>query len=268
MKKIFIKCTHCGFILDNKVFEANHHICEKCGYHGKLNFKDRLALVVDKDSFREMNEGMSFTDPINFPGYDEKYKIASDRTGIKEAVITGRARIGDIEVMLGIMESGFMMGSMGIVVGTKIALLFEEAAKKKLPVIIFAASGGARMQEGIYSLMQMAKTAAAVQAFSESGGYYICVLTNPTTGGVSASFAFLGDTILAEPQAVIGFAGKRVIQQKISEVLPDDFQTSEYLLEHGFIDAIVRRNELKTALTQLLKFHIHNKKDYKRKEVL
>jgi acetyl-CoA carboxylase carboxyl transferase subunit beta len=212
-------------------------------------------MIIDEGTFQETESGIGFQDPILFPGYHEKYSKAVETTGLEEAVVTGRGSIMGIDVMISVMDSRFMMSSMGMAVGEKITRLFEAAAVEKKPVIIFTASGGARMQEGIVSLMQMAKTAAAVAKYSEQGGLYISVLTNPTTGGVSASFAFLGDIIIAEPGALIGFAGKRVIEQTIRETLPDNYQTAEYLLKHGFIDTIVERRDLKDILHQLLCFH-------------
>lgn len=261
MENAFRKCSRCGYVHLNSKFKKEHYICSKCGTYNTMTFSDRLDSMIDTGTFEELNEELAFQDPIHFPGYEEKYEKAADLTGLREAIVTGYGEINGIGTMIGIMDSRFIMASMGITVGTKITCLFEEAQKRKLPVILFSTSGGARMQEGIYSLMQMAKTAAAVQEFGEEGGYYISVLTNPTTGGVSASFAFLGDTILAEPNALIGFAGKRVIEQTIKEQLPEGFQTSEYLLEHGFLDAIVPRESLKTILYRLLKYHMMPKTD-------
>ena len=233
----------------------NGSICSRCGGYGNLSASRRLAMILDEGTFKETESGIGFQDPISFPGYLEKYKKAAETTGLEEAVVTGKGSIMGIDTMIGVMDSGFMMSSMGTAVGEKIARLFESAATESKPVIIFTASGGARMQEGVVSLMQMAKTAAAVAKYSEQGGFYISVLTNPTTGGVSASFAFLGDIIIAEPGALIGFAGKRVIEQTIKEKLPDNYQTSEYLLKHGFVDRIVEREDLKEVLYRLLCFH-------------
>lgn len=252
---MFIKCKKCGVIHEKSIFIENHYICKACGYHETLNYAQRIQLVIDHGTFKEMNSEFGFQNPINFPGYQEKYENAVNNTGLKEAVVTGEGNIMGIKIMIGVMDSRFMMSSMGSVVGEKITLLFEEGYHQKKPVILFIASGGARMQEGIISLMQMAKTSAAVAKFRENGGLYLSILTNPTTGGVSASFAFLGDLILAEPDALIGFAGRRVIQQTIKQELPDNFQTSEYLLEHGFIDSIVERKNLKETLNYLLKLH-------------
>ena len=252
---IFIICHKCDLVHEKKRYYMNYNVCSRCGGYGNLSASRRLAMIIDEGTFQETESGIGFQDPILFPGYSEKYKKAAETTGLEEAVVTGRGSIMGINVMIGVMDSRFMMSSMGTAVGEKIARLFEAASVEKMPVIIFTASGGARMQEGVVSLMQMAKTAAAVAKYSEQGGLYISVLTNPTTGGVSASFAFLGDIIIAEPGALIGFAGKRVIEQTIREKLPDNYQTSEYLLKHGFIDRIVERRNIKETLHQLLCFH-------------
>lgn len=259
LENIFTKCKRCGEIQETESYTENLKICQKCGFYGTLTARERLDLTLDEETFEETYKEVSFCNPINFPGYLEKYELAKSNTGLNEAVITGKGKIEGIPVMIAVMDSNFMMGSMGSVVGEKITLLFEEATANNLPVIIFSASGGARMQEGIMSLMQMAKTATAVAEFSKNGGVYISVLTNPTTGGVSASFSFLGDIILAEPNALIGFAGRRVIKQTIRETLPKDFQTAEYLLNHGFIDNIVERKEMKKVLANLLKLHNYKK---------
>jgi acetyl-CoA carboxylase carboxyl transferase subunit beta len=269
MEPVFTKCRICGYVHDSKKFKRNCFVCDNCKAYNQMPYKDRIDMLADKDSFHEINHDIAFHNPLKFPGYEEKYKKAATATNLKEAVVTGKAKIDGIDVMLGVMDSRFMMASMGVAVGYKISSLFEEALNQNKPVIIFSASGGARMQEGLFALMQMARTAAAVQEFSEAGGYYISVLTNPTTGGVSASFAFLGDTILAEPNALIGFAGKRVIKQTIGEELPEGFQTAEYLLEHGFIDSIVKREHLREKLAWLLKFHrgkkrMHEEAEYAR----
>lgn len=219
--------------------------------------KNRIYHLVDKGSFKETNKNLAFENPIDFPDYDKKYEAAVKKTGINEAVITGVASIGGYKCVLAVMDKRFFMASMGRVVGEKITAAVELADKKKLPLIIYSASGGARMQEGIHSLMQMAKTSAAVQRFSENGGLYIAVMTNPTTGGVTASFASLADITLAEPGALIGFAGPRVIEQTIGSKLPEGFQTAEYLMEHGFVDAIVPIKEQRKVLTQILKLHSH-----------
>lgn len=253
--KIFYKCTKCGYIHETKQLSENYYVCILCGNYEKLNWDTRINYLVDSNSFEEIEGNFGFQDPIGFPGYKNKYDSSVKNTNLKEAVVTGKATIEGRAVMIGVMDSRFMMGSMGIVVGEKITRLFEKATKERKPVIIFSASGGARMQEGIFALMQMAKTACAVAKYSESGGLYISVLTNPTTGGVSASFAFLGDIILAEPKALIGFAGKRVIEQTIKESLPKDFQSSEFLFEHGFLDAIIERKDLRKIIGQILTLH-------------
>jgi len=254
-KPLFYKCNNCTYVHERSKIVKEHYVCSVCGHYETLYHKNRINLVVDKDSFEEFNQYLDFNDPIGFPGYKEKYDSAKAVTKMNEAVITGTARIDGREIMIGVMDSRFMMGSMGIVVGEKITRLFEMASERSCPVILFTASGGARMQEGMFALMQMAKTSAAVAKYSESGGLFISVLTNPTTGGVSASFAFLGDIILSEPNALIGFAGRRVIEQTIKEKLPDDFQSAEFLLNHGFIDAIVERRDMKSVLSLLLKYH-------------
>lgn len=256
---MFIKCTHCKKIYDKAQLTKNSYICPFCGYYETMTANQRLCEILDSHSFAEDTNCYEFKDPLEFPGYPDKFKTATQNTGLKEAVVTGKGLIHQIPVLIGVMDSRFMMASMGTVVGEKITSLFEQGIAQKLPVILFSASGGARMQEGIFSLMQMAKTASAASSFSESGGLYISILTNPTTGGVSASFAFLGDIILAEPQAIIGFAGKRVIEQTINEKIPEDFQTAEYLLEHGFIDTIVTRKKMKDHLYTLLTLHNYKK---------
>lgn len=221
-----------------------------------LSAKNRIYYIIDKGSFIETNKHMKFTNPIEFPDYEEKYKKAVDKTEMNEAVITGIASIEGIRCVLAVMDKRFFMASMGRVVGEKITAAVELADRKKLPLIIYCASGGARMQEGIFSLMQMAKTSAAIERFSGNGGLYISVLTNPTTGGVTASFASLADITLAEPKALIGFAGPRVIEQTIGKKLPEGFQTAEYLKEHGFIDEIVPIKEQREMLGKLLKLHM------------
>lgn len=254
---LFVKCKKCGVVVEKSKLVDNHYICNSCGYYFTLDYKKRLELIMDVGSFEETNCSAEFYNPIQFPGYLEKHQNLVKKTGLSEAVITGTGTIHSMPVMIGIMDSRYMMASMGVIVGEKITRLFEDAGKKKLPVVLFTASGGARMQEGIFSLMQMAKTSAAVAEFSKAGGLYISVLTNPTTGGVSASFAFLGDIILAEPGALIGFAGKRVIEQTIKETLPSNFQTAEFLMEHGYLDLIVKRNQLKEVIGNLLQMHAH-----------
>ena len=248
-------CPACQTSIEKKKLMNSFYVCPHCGHYLTLGAKRRVRLTVDKDSFKELGSGIVSKDPLDFPGYEEKLQAAAERTKIQEAVLTGVGRIDGIYAAIGVLDSRFLMGSMGVAVGDKIARLIEYADRRDLPLIIFSASGGARMQEGILSLMQMAKTAAAVERFSENGGLFISVLTHPTTGGVTASFASLGDVILAEPGALIGFAGPRIIEQTLGEKLPEGFQSAEYLLEHGFLDAIVERKDLKKALSRLLKLH-------------
>ena len=221
-----------------------------------LSAKNRIYYIIDKGSFIETNKKRKFSNPIEFPEYEEKYNKAVNKTNMNEAVITGIASIEGIKCVLAVMDKRFFMASMGRVVGEKITAAVELADRKKLPLIIYCASGGARMQEGIFSLMQMAKTSAAIEKFSSNGGLYIAVLTNPTTGGVTASFASLADITLAEPKALIGFAGPRVIEQTIGKKLPEGFQTAEYLKEHGFIDEIVPIKEQREVLAKLLRLHM------------
>lgn len=248
------KCPSCHKALHKKELGAER-TCHHCGYGFRIGAKQRLSLIVDEDSFEVWDTDIAFKNPINYPDYEKKVSIAKEKTGLDEAVLTGKAKIGGFDVVIGVMDSQFIMGSMSSVVGEKITRAFEKARFLNLPVIMFTASGGARMQEGIMSLMQMAKISGAVKRHSEAGLLYIPVLTDPTTGGVTASFAMQGDIIIAEPQTMIGFAGRRVIEQTIRQKLPDDFQKAEFLLEKGFIDKIVPRSELRETLTLLLSFH-------------
>ena len=241
-----VTCPHCGGESQRKDVAAALSVCPLCGYHFPMGAYYRLSSVLDPGSFRELNGKLTAADPLHFPGYRAKLDAARRKTGMEEAAVTA---------VVGVLDSRFLMGSMSAAVGEKLTLAIEYAGKNKLPLILFAASGGARMQEGILSLMQMAKTSAALARFSEKGLLYISVLTDPTTGGVTASFASLGDIILAEPGALIGFAGPRVIQQTIGETLPEGFQRSEFQMEHGFVDAVVPRSELRSTLAQLLKLH-------------
>ena len=250
-----VTCPKCGQDSDRKSVAQNLSVCPKCGYHFPIGAYYRLSTILDPGSFRELFEKLAPADPLSFPGYREKVEAAQRKTGLREAAVTATGTIGGRKCVVGVLDSRFFMGSMSSAVGEKITLAIEYAAKNRLPLILFAASGGARMQEGILSLMQMAKTSAAIERFSEHGGLYISVMTHPTTGGVTASFASLGDIMLAEPGALIGFAGPRVIEQTIGEKLPEGFQTAEYLLEHGFLDAIVPRARMRSTLIQLLKLH-------------
>lgn len=250
-----VTCPKCGQDSERKLVAQGLSVCPKCGYHFPIGAYYRLSTVLDPGTFRELNEKYPAGDPLNFPGYREKQRGAQRKTGLTEAVVTATGSIGGIKCVVGVLDSRFFMGSMSAAVGEKITLAIEFAGRNRLPLIIFAASGGARMQEGILSLMQMAKTSGALARFSEKGLLYISVLTDPTTGGVTASFASLGDIILAEPGALIGFAGPRVIQQTIGQTLPEGFQRAEYLEEHGFVDAVVPRIRMRDTLAQLLRLH-------------
>ena len=234
---------------------ANKWVCRNCGYYLSMAPMERIQMVCDEGSFREMNGDFTSEDPLHFPDYGKKLTALHNATGQTDAFVSGVCRIAGIKVALGVLDSRFLMGSMGTVGGEKILRLTEYAGRMKLPLVIFSASGGARMQEGLFSLMQMAKTAAAVDRFKQNGGLFLSFLTNPTTGGVSASFASLGDIILAEPDALICFAGPRVIQQTIGQTLPEGFQHAEFLLEHGMLDAIVEREKCRETLYKLLALH-------------
>lgn len=231
------------------------YVCPHCGYHLPLGGYYRLSTILDAGSFRELNARLTSTDPLHFPGYQAKLEAARKKTGLNEAVVTAMGTVDGRKCVAGVLDGRFFLGSMSAAVGEKITRAIEYATKYKLPLILFSASGGARMQEGILSLMQMAKTSAALARFDERGGFFLSVLTNPTTGGVTASFASLGDVILAEPGALIGFAGPRVIEQTIGQKLPEGFQRSEFQLEHGFVDAVVPRGELRGVISRLLALH-------------
>lgn len=249
------KCNKCGSAIIAEDVKKGYYICPKCGGYFRVHAYRRIEMVADEGTFEEWDRGLATRNPLDYKGYEEKLGALKEKTGLDEAVITGKACIHGTKVVLGVCDGRFLMASMGEVVGEKIARAVERATEEKLPVIIFACSGGARMQEGITSLMQMAKTSAALKRHSDAGLLYISVLTDPTTGGVTASFAMLGDVILAEPKALIGFAGPRVIEQTIGQKLPKGFQRSEFLLEHGFIDGIVERAQLKETLSRILKLH-------------
>ena len=250
----WIKCDKCKEILYKEDVKQNLSVCPNCGKHFRLSARRRIEQIIDEGTFAEMDANLHTSNPINFQGYEQKIELLEEKTKIKEAVKTGTGKINGIDVAIAVMDGNFLMGSMGEVVGEKITNLVEQAIIKQLPVIIFCVSGGARMQEGIVSLMQMAKTSAALAKLSEAKLPYISVLTDPTTGGVTASFASLGDIIIAEPDALIGFAGPRVIEQTIKQKLPEGFQRAEFLLEHGFIDLIVERKNMKNMLYKILKF--------------
>ncbi|MBE5972576.1 MAG: acetyl-CoA carboxylase carboxyltransferase subunit beta [Lachnoclostridium sp.] len=249
------KCNKCGKPIYVEDVYSNHNICPKCGGYFRISAYRRIKLLADQGSFEEWDKEMEISNPIQFPGYEKKILAAREKTNLNEAIVTGRVRIGGYPTAMCVCDARFLMSSMGHNVGEKITRAVERATEEKLPVIIFACSGGARMQEGMVSLMQMAKTSAALKRHHEAGQLFISVLTDPTTGGVTASFAMLGDIILAEPGALIGFAGPRVIEQTIGQKLPEGFQKAEFLMEHGFIDKIVKREEMKETLTQILKLH-------------
>ncbi len=252
--ELFAKCPGCKkTIYTNDLGPAK--TCPHCHYNFRISAQERLSITIDEGSFNELFTGIQTKNPLNFPGYEDKIVEAKAKTGLDEAVLTGTAEIEGRPFALAIMDSNFIMASMGTVVGEKITRLFEHAIKHHLPVVVFTASGGARMQEGIMSLMQMAKISAAVKRHSNAGLFYLTILTDPTTGGVTASFAMEGDIILAEPQTLVGFAGRRVIESTVRETLPDDFQKAEFLQEHGFVDAIVMRQELRQTIAKLLVFH-------------
>ncbi len=248
---LWVKCTQCGEILQSKILKENLQVCSECGFHFRLSAFDRIALLIDEGSFEEYAEDLVSGDPLEFGDlkpYKDRLKAAMRSTSVNDAFVCGRAHLGGLAFHLGVFEFKFMGGSMGVVVGEKVTLLFEHSLKEKLPAVIVSASGGARMQEGILSLMQMAKTTVLLHSLREKGIPFISVLTDPTTGGVAASFAMLGDVILAEPGALIGFAGPRVIEQTIRQTLPQGFQRSEFLLKHGFIDRIVHRKDLSSEV--------------------
>lgn len=249
------ECKKCGAKISKSETVANKYVCRECGYYFRIRTKNRIRMVADAGTFEPWFEETGETNPLNFPGYEDKLAQIQEKTKLKEGVTIGYARIEGEPVVIGVCDARFLMGSMGHVVGEKIACAVEKATTMRLPVILFCCSGGARMQEGIISLMQMAKTSAALKKHSDTGLLYVPVLTDPTTGGVTASFAMLGDIILAEPGALIGFAGPRVIEQTIGEKLPEGFQRAEFQLEHGFVDAVVERKDLKQTLAQILKYH-------------
>lgn len=251
---ICVKCRRCGNIIYKKEI-SEYKICPRCGAHFRMKVKERVAITCDEGTFEEFNENMQSANPMDYPDYDVVLKKAEAKAGIKEGVATGKCKIDGHPAILAIMDSFYMMGSMGSVVGEKITRAIEKATEEKLPIIIFTTSGGARMQEGIISLMQMAKTSAALKRHSDAGLLYVTVLTDPTTGGVTASFAMLGDIILSEPKALIGFAGQRVIEGTIHQKLPKGFQRAEFQQDHGFVDMIVKRTELKGVLGKILALH-------------
>ncbi len=254
----WIKCDECKEILYKEEVHHNLGVCPNCGKHFRLSARRRIKQIADEGTFIEIAKGIKSKDPLQFEGYVKKLELLEEKTQIEEAVTVGICKIQEQETVLCVMDGNFLMGSMGSAVGEKITIAIEEAISKRLPLIIFCVSGGARMQEGIISLMQMAKTSSAIAKLNEEKLLYISVLTDPTTGGVTASFAMLGDIIIAEPNTLIGFAGPRVIEQTIGQTLPKGFQRAEFLLEHGFIDMVVERKDLKETLGKLLTWHKKN----------
>lgn len=252
---LMIKCPKCGAIIFSKELEKNLKVCTSCNYHFKVNARERLAMLFDEETFVEYDANMVSEDPLTFPGYKKKVAQQKERSGLKDAVVTGEGTINGQPTVVAMMSFDFFSGSMGSVVGEKITRAIEAAIEKKMPIIIFSTSGGARMQESILSLMQMAKTSAALARLDNQGGLFISVLTDPTLGGVSASFANLADVILAEPGAIIGFAGRIVIEQTIRQQLPDSFQTAEFNLQKGQIDKVVGRKDMRATLGLLLEMH-------------
>lgn len=250
------KCPHCGTIQYSKELEKNLRVCKGCQYHFTMSAPERLVSILDDiDQFEEFDKDLISVNPLEFPGYMEKLDKDKQNTNLNEAVVTGQGTLSGNPIVIGVMDSRFRMGSMGSVVGEKITRAIERAIERRLPFILFSASGGARMQEGVLSLMQMAKTSAALARLANERLLFISVFTNPTTGGVSASFASLGDYNIAEPGALIGFAGRRVIEQTIRQELPKDFQTAEFLLEHGQLDMVVHRKDMRQTLAKLVEMH-------------
>ncbi|OOM81546.1 acetyl-coenzyme A carboxylase carboxyl transferase subunit beta [Clostridium puniceum] len=252
---MWTKCEKCNEMIYAEDLENSKYVCSSCGHHFRINAKERVRILFDKHTFKELWKDFKTTNPLKFEGYEEKLRSGMSKTDSAEAVVTGIGQLNGLDVACAIMDSFFMMGSMGTVVGEKITRLIEYATQNKLPLIIFTASGGARMQEGIFSLMQMAKISAALARHDEAGLLYISILTDPTTGGVTASFAMEGDIILSEPDALVGFAGRRVIENTIKESLPDDFQKAEFLLQKGFVDAIVERKNMRACIYKILILH-------------
>ncbi|WP_150284803.1 acetyl-CoA carboxylase, carboxyltransferase subunit beta [Rummeliibacillus sp. TYF-LIM-RU47] len=253
---IVTKCPECNHVMLTKDLQKNQKVCPNCQYHHKLTSQERIEDFLDECTFESFDDHLQTVNPLNFPGYVEKVKSDMKKTGLNEAVLTGTGMLEGNKVVVAVMDSFFRMGSMGSVVGEKITRAIEKATELGVPFIIFTASGGARMQEGVISLMQMAKTSVALERHGAKGNLFISIMTHPTTGGVSASFASLGDINLAEPQALIGFAGRRVIEQTVREKLPNDFQTAEFLLAHGQLDAVVPRSDMRKTVGTLVKLHV------------
>lgn len=258
--KDVVVCKRCKNEVLRENYQRNLYVCPLCGHQSRMSAPQRIEMLCDEGSFKEHDRRLRTLNPLKFKGYTDKIENLHQQTGLTEAVVTGSAKIGGMPVAIGVMDARFLMASMGSVVGEKLARLFEYATRKKLPVVLFTASGGARMHEGIFSLMQMAKVSAAAGKHSQAGLLYITVLTDPTTGGVTASFAMQGDIILAEPRAVIGFAGRRVIGGTIGSKLPAGFQSAEFAQDHGFVDKIVPRGELKETLQRILALHVGHHK--------
>lgn len=252
---IMTKCPQCKNIIVTKDLMKTLKVCPKCDHHLKMTAVERVACLFDEGTFESIDNHLKTENPLQFPAYTEKIESDAKKTGLNEAVLTGTGKIDGYEVAVAIMDAHFRMGSMGSVVGEKITRAIEKATELGIPMIIFSASGGARMQEGVLSLMQMAKTSVALNRHATKGLLYISVMTYPTTGGVSASFASVGDINIAEPKALIGFAGRRVIEQTVREKLPEDFQTAEFLLDHGQLDAVIHRSELKSSLAKIVRLH-------------
>jgi len=260
-KELWTKCPGCGEVIYNKEWDENLKVCPKCNFHNRLSSQERIELLADPESFREYDKGLYSLDPLGFTDaagpYSEKLKASEEKTGMKDGIVCGSAKLDGLPVEMGVMDFSFMGGSMGSVIGEKICRVIDNSLKNRAPVILVSSSGGARMHEGIISLMQMAKTSAWLSKLGKAGVPFISLLTHPTTGGVTASFASIGDIIIAEPGALIGFAGPRVIEQTIRQKLPEGFQTSEFVLEHGFVDMIVERKELKASIARVLKMLLH-----------
>ncbi|MDV2684786.1 acetyl-CoA carboxylase, carboxyltransferase subunit beta [Alkalihalophilus lindianensis] len=254
---LMTKCPTCRTIMYTKELKKNLNVCDSCGHHHRMTAYERINSLFDSGSFVEYDKMMIGKNPLDFPTYEEKLEADRVKTNLNEAVVTGEGDINGFPAVVAVMDARFRMGSMGSVVGEKITRAIEAAIEKDYPFLLFSASGGARMQEGVLSLMQMAKTSAALQKLSQNGGLFISIMTHPTTGGVSASFASLGDYNFAEPGALIGFAGRRIIEQTIRQELPDDFQTAEFLLKHGQLDRVVPRKEMKKMMTTILDIHQH-----------
>jgi len=252
---VFVACENCNAALYQKVLAQHHHVCPHCGHHFKISAQKRLDLTIDVGSFQAINDDIISVNPLQMPGYEDKLSKSKIVSSLNEAFVSGKATIVNLPLAIGVLDSSFMMGSMGSAVGEKVTLLIEYAISEQLPLVIFSASGGARMQEGILSLMQMAKTSATLKKLHLEKLLYISVLTNPTTGGVAASFASLGDINIAEKSSLIGFAGKRVIKQTIMQELPDGFQTAQFQLEHGQVDMVVARKDMRKTLYRLIKLH-------------